>query len=458
MNSSDNKTNKLIVVTHDGCPDLLSLHSKNSQRYPFLLQSTSADNKNSRFDILFAFPQQRLILKSNSTLFVDNEICDQNDFLNELDALWGKEEKNTDNEFNLPFIGGWFIYLAYEFLGQIEGTVNTHKLEHDIAIAVRIPTAIIYDRHNNKSYIIAEKKYGEFVRDLTDDLKSIKDHKIISSKLNCTATVQEEESDLYFERITRAKKYIFDGDIFQSNLSREWVIQKTANIKSIDLYNKLRVKSPAAFSGIVQFNDFSIISSSPERLIRVKDGCIETRPIAGTSQRAENKLSDTELAKKLLNHPKEKAEHVMLIDMERNDLGRVCEPGSVDVNEMMVIESIEHVHHIISNIKGKLRKNTTPGTIIKAVFPGGSITGCPKVRCMEIIYELEEKARNSYTGSMGYLNNNGDMDLNILIRTIEMTDESITFRTGAGIVNDSIANSELQETRIKAKGMLAALS
>ena len=185
---------------------------------------------------------------------------------------------------------------------------------------------------------------------------------------------------------------------------------------------------------------------------------VETRPIAGTRPRDKNQQSDEALAKELLSHPKEQAEHIMLIDLERNDLGRVCRPGTIEVNELMVLESWQHVHHIVSNVRGELDSNKSPVDVLRAVFPGGTITGCPKVRCMEILAEMEQQARGAYTGSLGYINNDGSMDFNILIRTMvrEREDDSkkITFRAGGGIVSDSVAEKELEETRAKAKGLL----
>ncbi len=454
--------NKVTIESYQGSSDLLSLHSSNAKRYPFLLQSTSTQNDNSRFDILFAFPQQKLVLKNNFKLYLDNKAFHQNDFLAGLNELW--QENSFDTEINcyaeLPFSGGWFLYLAYELLGQIEETVKTHNLVTDmnIAVATRIPAAMIYDRKNTVTHLIVENKFKKYLPDLVQDFKNSNSLFIVKDKINFNHKVKEESPEYFVERIKKAKKYIYDGDIFQSNLSREWGIPDSKNINSAELYNKLRETNPASFSGIAKFDSLSIISSSPERLIQVKNGVIETRPIAGTIMRSNNADEDAMLAETLLNNPKEKSEHVMLVDMERNDLGRVCKSGSVEVNEMMVLESLQHVHHIVSNIKGKLKDDVSPGDIIRAVFPGGSITGCPKVRCMEIIHELENNARNSYTGSMGYLDNNGNMDLNILIRTIEQTNSKITFKAGAGIVNDSDIKNELQETRNKAKGLLEAIS
>jgi anthranilate synthase component 1 len=215
----------------------------------------------------------------------------------------------------------------------------------------------------------------------------------------------------------------------------------------------LRRANPAPFAGLLQWEDWAIASSSPERLVEVRGGIAQTRPIAGTRARG---ADDAALIRELIDHPKERAEHVMLIDLERNDLGRVCEPGSIHVDELMSVESYAHVHHIVSNVRGRLRDGVTPGEVLRAVFPGGTITGCPKLRTMQIIAELEGVGRGAYTGALGYLNHNGDMDFNILIRTLTLHGDHVRLRAGAGIVIDSIAERELEETRAKARGLLRA--
>jgi anthranilate synthase component 1 len=225
-------------------------------------------------------------------------------------------------------------------------------------------------------------------------------------------------------------------------------------VESATLYRRLRATNPAPFAALAQLGDCAVISSSPERLVSVRSGVIETRPIAGTHPRGSDAGRDEALARRLLAHPKERAEHVMLIDLERNDLGRVCAPGSVEVDEFMALESYAHVHHIVSNVRGRLSAGATPGAVLRAVFPGGTITGCPKVRCMEIIRALEGCARGAYTGALGYLDRDGDMDLNILIRTLVRRGDAFTLRAGAGIVADSEAGRELEETRAKARGLL----
>jgi anthranilate synthase component 1 len=208
---------------------------------------------------------------------------------------------------------------------------------------------------------------------------------------------------------------------------------------------------------MLRFGDFALLCSSPERLVAVRGGNVSTRPIAGTRPRGATPAEDAALVRSLLNNEKERAEHVMLIDLERNDLGRVCAGGSVRVDEYMSVETYAHVHHIVSNVSGRLRRGVSPIGVIRALFPGGTITGCPKIRCMQIIAELEACGRGAYTGSIGYLNRDGSCDLNILIRTITAQGTAFRFRAGAGIVADSDPLLELAETRAKAEGLLRAL-
>jgi anthranilate synthase component 1 len=219
----------------------------------------------------------------------------------------------------------------------------------------------------------------------------------------------------------------------------------------------LRTANPAPFAGIAALPGFQLLSSSPERLLEIRDGFASTRPIAGTRPRGGTSAADDTLKRELVLNEKERAEHIMLVDLERNDLGRICRGGTVRVDEFMTVESYATVHHIVSNVRGELRDGVTPGQAIAAVFPGGTITGCPKVRCMQLLAGLEAAPRDAYTGSMGYLGVDGSLDLNILIRTLTVADRRIDFRTGAGIVADSDPAAELDETRAKAQGLLRAL-
>ena len=253
----------------------------------------------------------------------------------------------------------------------------------------------------------------------------------------------------------RARDSIAAGEVYQVNLSRAWHADVAPPTRAADVYARLRRSNPGPFAGLADLGATAIVSSSPERLVSVRGDRVETRPIAGTRPR--RSVDDHPSIDELINHPKERAEHIMLVDLERNDLGRLCEPGTVVVDELMCIESYAHVHHIVSNVTGSLRGGTTPGQVIRALFPGGTITGCPKVRCMQIIGELEAEGRGAYTGSMGYLGLDGDLDLNILIRTLTLREGRATLRAGAGIVADSDPERELDETRAKARGVLLAL-
>jgi len=282
-------------------------------------------------------------------------------------------------------------------------------------------------------------------------------------------SVREEGPEAYLARVLRAKEYVAAGDIYQANLSRPWDVllhipevgqhqaQRSRSAIAATLYQRLCAANPAPFAALAQWQGISILSSSPERLVRVAARRVDTRPIAGTRPRSRDPARELREMSELAAHPKERAEHIMLIDLERNDLGRVCEAGSVRVDELMTIESYQHVHHIVSNVSGVLRPEVTPVGAVRAVFPGGTITGCPKFRCMQIIAELEGEGRGAYTGSLGYLTLDGRLDLNILIRTMTLQGRALSFRAGAGIVADSDPERELEETRAKARGLLAAL-
>jgi len=442
--------------------DLLAFHDLDPERYPFLLESVASGTDQSRYDILFAFPQEILSLNSDGKL--SGAVSSYHDgFLSNLKAWYEQEAdvKPVANE--LPFCGGWFVFLGYELVKEIEPNLDL-PVDNDmttVAYAARCPAAIICDHQKKTLTLFAEDTYSHLVAELQADLGLLQtkgQHKRKSAILPELLAIDEEHGDQYCDAVKQIKSYIIEGDVFQVNLSRKWRATLRDDVSASDIYNNLRINNPAPFSGLVRLPESTVISSSPERLVAVKNNNIESRPIAGTRPRSGNAEEDQRLSSELLSHPKEQAEHIMLIDLERNDLGRVCEPGTIHVDELMTLESYAHVHHIVSNVKGSLRAGMSPADVIRAVFPGGTITGCPKVRCMEIIAELEKTPRGAYTGSMGYISLDGSMDLNILIRTLIMKDREISFRTGAGIVYDSNAAKELEETRDKARGLLKALA
>ncbi len=261
--------------------------------------------------------------------------------------------------------------------------------------------------------------------------------------------------DEYEEAVRRAQGEIRAGEIFQANLAHRFEFSLPQGAR--EAYARLREVNPSPFFGLLEGGDFEIVSGSPERLVRLSGSVLDTRPIAGTRKRGKDRKQDEALASELLLSDKERAEHVMLVDLERNDLGRVCEYGSVHVDELMAVEDYSHVKHIVSNVRGTLREGLDAFDALQAFFPGGTITGAPKVRCAQIIDAIETVPRGPYTGSLGYLSFTGEMDLNILIRSLVVKDGAATLHAGAGIVADSDPSKEYHETLYKAEAVLQAV-
>lgn len=433
--------------------DLLALHRQHPRLFPFLLQSVAGHPRSGRWDILFAFPQQQLTLRHGALTASDTGLTDAPDFFAALDR-WTASERAVADE-ALPFCGGWFFYLGYEAAQTVEPSLRLPASPFDLpdALAVRCPAAIIHDRQTGRHYAIAEQDQAQL-------------DALLGFAIDCAPTkptrasrsvVHEETADRYLDGVERILEYLRAGDVFQVNLSRRWTAQIDADCEPADVYAQLQARNPAPFAGLMQWGDAAVISSSPERLLQIDQRIAQTRPIAGTRRRSSQAHEDAALRRVLRENLKERAEHVMLLDLERNDLGRVCVPGSITVDELMTLESYAHVHHIVSNVRGQLRDGIGPGEALRAVFPGGTITGCPKVRVMQIIAELEGEGRGPYTGAFGYISSDGRLDSNILIRSMVWQRGEISFRAGAGIVADSQAHAELQETRAKARGLLLAL-
>jgi anthranilate synthase component I len=414
-------------------PPLLAAHAAKPQRYPALLESSAQHRTSGRFDVLLAGAGETIV---------------GSPFLATLEARW-KRERQASAERALPFVGGWFIYLGYELAGEIEPTLRLPQTSAPVAFAQRVHGAAVYDHVEKTTWLIAEAGHEELIDELAKALGSAQDPSETSAQ--ALASLEEESADLFLSRVASAQAHIAAGDVYQVNLSRAWRGRLARGISPAALYARLRRANPSPFGGIAQLPWMSVLSTSPERLVECRDGQVQTRPIAGTHPRVG---IDSQVIAALSAHPKERAEHVMLLDLERSDLGRIAEAGSVTVDEYAIVESYAHVHHLVSNVRGRLRADVSPIDVIRAVFPGGTITGCPKIRCMQIIAALEGEARGAYTGSFGYLGLDGSLDLNILIRTATLAGDEVTFRTGAGIVADSDPLRELEETRAKARGLL----
>jgi anthranilate synthase component I len=429
--------------------------------YPGLLESSAPAGSaagGGRFDILPITTGEALRFSGDGTLTGPHARGAPGHgapgFLAALERWW-RELSQPPEPAPLPFSGGWLLYLGYELAAEIEPRLALPPSSEPLrALALRVPAAWIRDRQSGRAWVTAEPGHDELLERLAEDLRR-------AGRVRAPEThrfqVEEEDPALFTTAVEKALDYIGAGDIYQANLSRRWQVASAAAADPTAIYGRLRAANPSPFAGLLRDGEFAVISSSPERLVSVHGGIVSTRPIAGTRPRGASPERDAALIESLLGNEKERAEHVMLIDLERNDLGRVCVGGSVRVDEYMAIESYAHVHHIVSNVSGLKLDGVSPVDIIRAMFPGGTITGCPKVRCMEIIAELEGAGRGAYTGAIGYLNRDGSCDLNILIRTITASGGALAFRAGAGIVADSSPEHELAETRAKAEGMLRAL-
>lgn len=350
-----------------------------------------------------------------------------------------------------PAGSGWMLYLAYDFAHVFEPAVSC------LQPALDEPLALLW-RYRALA-VEGEAGTGPCWRGDADWARA---QLATASPCDPVAglpplTVEEEEPAGFLAGVERIHEYLRAGDVFQVNLSRAWRARADGPIDPQALARALNAANPAPYAALARHGDYALVSSSPERLVRVHGRCIETRPIAGTRRRDADPVRDAELVAELKRDPKERAEHIMLIDLERNDLGRLCVPGSVVVDELGAIESYAHVHHLVSNVSGELRAGVDAWGLLRALFPGGTITGCPKVRCMQIIAELEGVGRGAYTGTLGWIDDAGACDLNILIRTMAVQGSELVLRAGAGIVADSIAGRELAETRAKARGLLRAL-
>lgn len=423
-------------------PDLARLQASNPQRYPGLFLSSG----DTGWDVLFAFPQDTTRITTTEGL----------SGLQAHPAMQLRPLATSPSENDLPFVGGWLCAFAYELGGLFEPSVGmAADADFPLAWLTRIPAAILRERASGRCLLVAESGHKALLAAMAHDLaQGLPPIPVLPEQ----ATLHEDDPAAFLSGVARIQEYIRAGDVFQVNLSRGWRAEFTHSLDPASLLSRLMQMNPAPFSALLQMDDWAIVSSSPERLVRLgRKGMLETRPIAGTHPRSEDAAEDAALRTRLQVHPKERAEHIMLVDLERNDLGRVCEPGSVKVAALMDIASYRHVHHIESTVCGKLRQDMRILDVLRAVFPGGTITGCPKVRTMQIIHELEQTPRRSYTGSVGYINQDGSFDFNILIRSFLLRGRELVFRAGAGIVADSIPQRELDETRAKARGLLRAL-
>lgn len=375
---------------------------------------------------------------------------------------------------DLPFLGGAVGYLAYDLGFTLEKKVkNTPKPGLDMPDSSFgfYNTVITIDHFKRLLHIFSsglpESNYSlakslcelnfKKICKLLCGIKPLKaGRKIKKPKLQYLQLKSNFTKEDYVLAVRRAKEYIKQGDIYQANLSQEF--NARTDSPGHKIYQRLRKISPSCFSAYFDSGDYQILSSSPERFLKLEGQVVTTRPMKGTRPRSKNKSSDLRLRKELLSSVKDKAELMMIVDLERNDLGRVCSYHSIEVNSLRQLEEYSSVFQTTSTVSGLLHKDKDRFDLIRACFPGGSITGCPKIRAMEVIDELEPSRRNIYTGCLGYLSFSGSMDFNILIRTILKKGDKLCFNAGGGIVADSNPEDEYQETLVKAHSMMEAIN
>lgn len=419
----------------------------------FVILDSPSVNKLSQYSYLMWDFEDEVRLKNDKVYYNQSEV-DRNSTIILKEILKDIPKSYEKQQF---FSGGIIGLVSYDYNKYLETIVDS--AEDDMGLPdlyFVVPKRIIVK--DEKSHEIIEINFSgtDDKFDLTEFSEKIEifNLEIDWNDLNkFQANISKEE----FIRIcNKAKEYIKEGDIFQVNLSQRFGAKIFAN-ESLMLYKILRLINPSPFASLVHLKEFKLISQSPERLVRLKDGIADTRPIAGTRRlKLNDEIGNEALAEELKKDAKECAEHVMLVDLERNDIGKVAEFGSVEVDELMIIERYSHVMHLVSNVKGALKKGVDSFDLLNAMFPGGTITGAPKIRAMEIIEELEPTKRGFYTGSLGFIGYDGNMDFNIIIRSFLEKNSMVYFQVGAGIVFDSIPEREYKETINKARAMVLA--
>lgn len=469
-----------IPVTREVLADLdtpLSTYLKLANgTYSYLLESVHGGEKWGRYSIIgLPCTQVLRISGSTATLEQDGEIIERHECS---DPLAFVEEFQT--RFKVPeieglprFNGGLVGYFGYDTVRYIEPKLADSCPEDplgtpDILLMVS-DQLVVFDNLSGKlilihhadpatedAYQIAQSVLDLLVHRLRNNTCAEPAQEATQTDIKESDFISGFSEDKFKDAVDTIKEYVLSGDVMQTVISQRMSIPFTA--EPLNLYRSLRCLNPSPYMYFLNLGEFHIVGSSPEILARVEDGEVTVRPIAGTRKRGMNEEEDLALEKDLLADPKECAEHLMLIDLGRNDAGRVSEIGSVELTDKMVIERYSHVMHIVSNVTGKLKPNTSPIDVLRATFPAGTLSGAPKIRAMEIIDELEPVKRGVYGGAVGYLSWNGNMDTAIAIRTAVIKDQVLHIQAGAGVVADSVPQSEWDETMNKGRAVFRAVA
>ena len=444
--------------------------AKNS--YSFLLESITGGENLARYSIIGINP--RKIIKTG-----------KNEKLGEVDPLL--EVKNEINSYKVPeikklppFTGGAVGYISYDSVSYFEDTVIKNKkgdLEVPESIFLLTESLVVFDHVKQTIFIIvytkikndnnSEKTYKKAVKNIDKIIEQI--NKPVPKSFNVSLDIEKESSreqlieqyeknmtkEQYSEAVQKCIDNIYSGEIIQVVFSQR--LSKKTEASAIDIYRCLRTINPSPYMFIFNFEDFQIIGASPELLIKANNEEISVHPIAGSRPRGKNEKEDNLISNELISDEKELAEHLMLLDLGRNDVGRVAKPGTVKVTQKMEIEKYSHIMHIVSNVVGKLDKKYDQFDAMRAAFPAGTVSGAPKVRAMQLISELEPEKRGPYSGGVGYFSYNGNMDTCIAIRTLILKDKTVYLQAGGGIVADSIIENEYQETLHKMQALIGAI-
>ena len=457
-------------------PPLGAFEQLRSEPFSFFLDSGMDPHKLGRYSFMGSSPFL-IVSTRGSEVFVTRGVEESRltgnpfDVMNHLLQVYRLDTGSPP----VPFVAGAVGYFSYDlchFIEQLPSTaVDDLRLPecyfgfYDLVLA--------FDNLQGKTYIVStgfpELREKERMRRARERLNEVKDKltgvsgsameiagKLISPPAEQVTLKGGFTHKEYVEAVEKARQYIIDGDIFEVNISQ--CFEAELSITPYELYRRLRQINPAPFASYLGFDEVTVVSASPERFIHCQGDWVETRPIKGTRPRGKTPEEDEALAKELLNSEKDLAENMMIVDLERNDLGRVCRFGTVKVTELAILEVFPTVFHLTSTVVGRLREENNCIDLLKATFPGGSITGAPKIRAMEIIDELEPTKRSVYTGNIGYLSFDGNLDLSIVIRTFLVKGDKVYFQVGGAVVYDSDPEAEYQETLDKARALINALN
>ena len=419
---------------------------------------SSLVNQLGRYSIIGAYPYLRLV-KDDSGFYINGQKTTESTFEEYLKKYL--LEHKDENKSSLPMVSGAIGYFSYEYGRKLMQVASCKENLVSIPDAMLIfyDFYVIEDRHEKKIYLVAngitedaEKLLSCVERRISEPTEETAGICTDSYNIEVTPNFEKEE---YKQAVDDVIRYIIEGDIYITNMTQQLKVK--SDKKPLDVFYDLRENNPSPFGGYMDYGDFQIVCASPERFLKMKQGHVNTRPIKGTRKRGETSEEDLFMRRELENSEKDKSELLMIVDLERNDLNRVCRPGSVKVTELFTVEEYATVFHLVSDIEGELEEGKTVMDLLEAAFPGGSITGAPKYRAMEIIDELENNQRNLYTGSIGYLTLDGDCDFNIVIRTALHKDGMYYLGVGGGITAESDLEFEYEETLQKAKAVLEAM-